>query len=72
MRRNPSTGEVRDVSLLGRNPVLMSVVTSRIGARLQADPVRFSFDGREYTGQRGDTAASALLAHGIRLLGSQR
>ncbi len=41
----------------------------RIGARLHADPIRFSFDGRDYTGQRGDTAASALMAHGVRLLG---
>ena len=31
--------------------------------------VRFLFDGRKYTGQTGDTAASALLAHGVRLLG---
>jgi len=47
----------------------MSVTKHRVGVRLQAGPVRFSFDGREYTGQRGDTAASALLAHGVRLLG---
>jgi len=40
-----------------------------IGLRLQAEPVRFTFDGRHYTGYRGDTAASALLANGVRLLG---
>jgi len=32
-------------------------------------PVRFSFDGREYTGFQGDTLASALLANGVRLMG---
>ena len=47
----------------------MSSVKSRVGSRLLPDPIRFSFDGREYTGQRGDTAASALLANGVRLLG---
>jgi heterotetrameric sarcosine oxidase alpha subunit len=47
----------------------MSVAMPRVGSRLRADAVRFSFDGREYTGQCGDTAASALLAHGVRLLG---
>ncbi len=29
-------------------------------------PVRFTFDGRELTGLRGDTLASALLADGVR------
>ncbi len=47
----------------------MSGRTVRIGARVCAEATRFSFDGRAYTGQRGDTAASALLAHGVRLLG---
>ena len=28
--------------------------------------VKFSFDGRDYTGHPGDTLASALLAHGVR------
>ena len=32
-------------------------------------PVRFSFDGREYSGYAGDTLASALLANGVHLLG---
>src|SRR5450432_2104802 len=41
----------------------------RVGLRLESEQVRFSFDGREYTGQRGDSAASALLAHGVKLLG---
>ncbi len=31
--------------------------------------VRFSFDGRHYTGLEGDTLASALLANGVRLMG---
>lgn len=31
--------------------------------------IRFSFDGREFTGHPGDTLASALLANGVRLVG---
>ncbi|MEO8714232.1 MAG: sarcosine oxidase subunit alpha family protein, partial [Acetobacteraceae bacterium] len=31
--------------------------------------LRFSFDGRRYTGHPGDTLASALLANGVRLVG---
>ena len=33
------------------------------------NPLRFSFDGRSYTGLAGDTLASALLANGISLVG---
>ena len=43
--------------------------TVRRGTRLTAGAIRFSFDGREYTGQPGDTAASALLAQGVRHFG---
>jgi sarcosine oxidase subunit alpha len=32
-------------------------------------PVRFTFDGRKFTGLAGDTLASALLANGVRLVG---
>ena len=32
-------------------------------------PVKFSFDGQGYTGFKGDTLASALLASGVRLVG---
>lgn len=32
-------------------------------------PLRFTFDGRSYTGFAGDTLASALLANGVRLVG---
>ena len=32
-------------------------------------PLSFSFDGKHYTGQSGDTLASALLANGVRLMG---
>ncbi|MCB1390443.1 MAG: (2Fe-2S)-binding protein, partial [Rhodobacteraceae bacterium] len=35
----------------------------------RATPVRFRFDGRDHSGFRGDTLASALLASGVRLLG---
>ena len=40
------------------------------GARLdRTQPLRFSFDGKTYNGFTGDTLASALLAHGVHLLG---
>ena len=32
-------------------------------------PLRFTFDGREYTGHAGDTLASALLANGVSVVG---
>ena len=35
----------------------------------QADPVRFSFEGRNYQGYRGDVLSSALWAEGVRVLG---
>jgi sarcosine oxidase subunit alpha len=41
----------------------------RRGTRLRAEPIRFRFDGRDYVGQVGDTAASALLANGVRAMG---
>jgi len=41
----------------------------RQGCRLDAQPLQFSFDGRSYPGLAGDTAASALLANGVRLMG---
>ncbi len=47
----------------------MSANPLRHGTRLSARPLSFSFDGRRYTGQVGDTAASALLANAVRLMG---
>ncbi|WP_309084751.1 sarcosine oxidase subunit alpha [Chelativorans sp.] len=44
----------------------------RIPAAGRLDPqkvVRFTFDGKSYTGLEGDTLASALLAHGVHLVG---
>ncbi len=32
-------------------------------------PVSFSFDGKKYTGVKGDTLASALLANGVHFAG---
>ncbi len=32
-------------------------------------PIRFKFDGREYSAYQGDTLASALLANGVKLVG---
>ena len=47
----------------------MSAADSRRGTRLGSTPLQFRFDGRAYTGVAGDSAASALLAQGVRLLG---
>ncbi len=44
----------------------------RRGTRVRAGTIRFTFDGREYLGQPGDTAASALLAQGVRSMRPQR
>lgn len=44
----------------------------RLDARGVVDrgrPLRFTFDGRAYTGYAGDTLASALLANGVHLVG---
>ena len=35
----------------------------------RAKPIRFTFDGRAYTGCAGDTLATALLANGVHLVG---
>ena len=35
----------------------------------RSKPLRFIFNGREYGGYEGDTAASALLANGVHLVG---
>ena len=47
----------------------MSAGPPRRGARLGPQPLSFTFDGRSYPAQAGDTAASALLARGVRLMG---
>ncbi len=40
------------------------------GGRIDRDrPLRFEFDGERHTGFAGDTVASALLAHGVHLVG---
>jgi heterotetrameric sarcosine oxidase alpha subunit len=41
----------------------------RHGSRLTEQRLTFTFDGRRFEAQRGDTAASALLANGVRLMG---
>jgi len=35
---------------------------------LEDEPIAFHFDGRRYTGLKGDTLASALLANGVRVV----
>ena len=50
----------------------MSRQTHRAGRGGRIDrsaPLAFTFDGKRYTGYRGDTLASALLANGVRLVG---
>ena len=39
------------------------------GRVVDAAPVRFSFDGKNYSGAAGDTLAAALLANGVTLFG---
>jgi len=46
----------------------MTPPNRRRGARLADEVVDFTFDGHTITGRRGDTAASALLATGVRLM----
>ena len=35
----------------------------------RSKPLRFTFDGKAYTGYQGDTLASALMANGVKLVG---
>jgi len=44
-------------------------MSPRRGTRIGPESLSFVFDGRPYTAQRGDTLASALLAHGVRAIG---
>jgi sarcosine oxidase subunit alpha len=48
------------------SPVLRAADGGRID---RTRPLRFRFDGRDYTGSVGDTLASALLANGVRVTG---
>ena len=43
--------------------------TPSTGRLNRAATVKFSFDGKEYSGLQGDTLASALLANGVHLVG---
>jgi sarcosine oxidase subunit alpha len=48
----------------------MSARRTDAGGRIdRARSIRFSFDGRDFTGHPGDTLASALLANGVTLFG---
>lgn len=40
----------------------------RTGSGIAAVPVAFTFDGRAYVGQAGDTLAAALIANGVKLV----
>ena len=47
----------------------MNAHAARRGSRLAPGTLRFAFDGRDYLARAGDTAASALLANGVRAMG---
>ncbi len=47
----------------------MSARQIRRGTRVSPELLSFRFDGRQYQAQAGDTAAAALLANGVRLMG---
>ena len=48
----------------------MSAFRTTTGGRIdRMSPIEFEFDGERYSAFRGDTLASALLAHGVHLLG---
>jgi heterotetrameric sarcosine oxidase alpha subunit len=40
----------------------------RRGSGISGDAIAFTFDGRDYVGQAGDTLAAALIANGVRLI----
>jgi heterotetrameric sarcosine oxidase alpha subunit len=64
----PALGRVADgerTKAVGIQPFRLSSG----GALDRSRTLRFSFDGRDYTGHPGDTLASALLANGLRLVG---
>jgi len=48
------------------NPAFRTATGGRID---RSHPIRFTFDGKSYTGYKGDTLASALLANGVHLMG---
>jgi heterotetrameric sarcosine oxidase alpha subunit len=48
------------------NRIAASAITGQID---RSQTLRFTFDGKAYTGHPGDTLASALLANGVRLMG---
>ena len=48
----------------------MTQINRLSGGQIDRDTtLQFTFDGKTYTGQQGDTLASALLANGVRLMG---
>ena len=48
----------------------MNAFRTQKGGRIErASPVEFSFDGKTYSGCKGDSLASALLANGVHFVG---
>jgi len=58
-----------DASALSRTNATFRNRLARGGLIDRTTSLRFSFDGRSYTGHAGDTLASALLANGVSLVG---
>lgn len=48
-----------------KNRIVDHPVLGKLPAK---EPIKFFYDGEEYLGFKGDTIASALLAHGVRKL----
>ncbi len=53
----------------GRRETHQSARTAEGGRIDRSRTVRFTFDGAQFTGHPGDSLASALLAHGVHLMG---
>jgi sarcosine oxidase subunit alpha len=57
------------MSALGKHAAAQPNRLAGAGLIDRSRPLRFQFDGRNYTGYAGDTLASALLAANVRLMG---
>ena len=63
---DPMTARAREA---GEGSMRGAFRLSQGGRVDRAKPIRFTFDGKAYTGCAGDTLASALLANGVHLMG---
>ncbi len=66
----PPEGEAPRLGGRRRGKAMSGRFRTKTGGRVdRATPIRFTFDGEPYTGFKGDTLASALLSHGVHLVG---